>query len=131
MEKIEKFNQIIDEAYKSYQKEINRRLENWISIQEGDIYEGTSLDDSGRIWTQEEFINKCKTDLDFSKKWGLTIEERELSLEERKTIYENEYTESMEVPNNHWLNSKLTTRNIPTKVITITYNNTKTIESYE
>ena len=130
MEKIEKFNQIIDEAYKSYQKEINRRLENWISIQEGDIYEGTSLDDSGRIWTQEEFINKCKTNPDFSEKWGLKIEERELTLEERKTIYENEYTESMEVPNNHWLNSKLTTRNIPTKLITMTYKDTK-IESYE
>jgi hypothetical protein len=58
------------------------------------------------------------------------IEERELSLEERKSIYEKEYTDGMEVPNNNWLNSKLTTRNIPTKLITITYND-KTIESYE
>lgn len=69
----ERYNQIIDDAYKSYQKEINRRLENWIDIQEGDIYEGTSLDDSGRIWTQEEFINKCKIDSEFSEKWGLKI----------------------------------------------------------
>ena len=85
---------------------------------------------SGLILPKEEFIDKCKTDKEFSEKWGLKIEERELSLEERKSIYENEYTGSVEVPNNHWLNSKLTTRNIPTKLITITYNN-ETIESYE
>ena len=82
------------------------------------------------ILTRGEFINRCKTDTEFSEKWGLKIEERELSLEERKSIYENEYTGSVEVPNNHWLNSKLTTRNIPTKLITITYNN-ETIEVYE
>jgi hypothetical protein len=37
-------------------------------------------------FTQEEFINKCKTDSDFSERWGLKIEERELSLEERTKI---------------------------------------------
>ena len=82
------------------------------------------------ILTRGEFIDKCKTDTEFSERWGLKIEERELSLEERKSIYENEYTGSIEVPNNHWLNSKLTTRNIPTKQITITYKDT-IIESYE
>ena len=123
MEKIEKFNQIIDEVFINYcQTKIEKTStgEIWIS------YAGHY-----GIISKEDFINKIKTDSEFSEKWGLKIEERELSLEERKTIYENEYTESMEVPNNHWLNSKLTTRNIPTKVITITYNNTKTIESYE
>ena len=82
------------------------------------------------ILTRGEFIDKCKTDTEFSERWGLKIEERELSLEERKSIYENEYTGSVEVPNNHWLNSKLTTRNIPTKLITLTYKDT-IIESYE
>jgi hypothetical protein len=76
-----------------------------------------------------QFINKCKTDNEFSEKWGLKIEERELSLEERKRIYEMEYTNDIEVENNHWLESKLKTRNIPTKLITLTYNNEK-IESY-
>jgi hypothetical protein len=80
--------------------------------------------------TQNEFINKCKTDPEFSEKWGLTIEERELSTDERQSIYEKEYVDGMEVSNNNWLNSKLTTRNVPTKLITITYND-KTIESYE
>ena len=108
--------QIIDEAYKNY----------FLikSLEKG------PFGISGLILPKEEFINKCKTDSEFSEKWGLKIEERELSLEERKSIYENEYTGSVEVPNNHWLNSKLTTRNIPTKLITITYNN-ETIESYE
>ncbi len=40
---------------------------------------------------------------------------RELSLEERKEIYEKEYTDSIEIQNNHWLESKLKTRNIPTR----------------
>jgi len=79
---------------------------------------------------KEVFVFLCKTDKSFSERWGLKIEERELSLEERKSIYEKEYTDGIEVANNHWLNSKLTTRNIPTKLITIIYND-KTIESYE
>jgi hypothetical protein len=52
-----------------------------------------------------------------------------LSWKERKSIYEREYTDGVEVPNNNWLNSKLTTRNIPSKLITITYNN-KIIEMF-
>ena len=55
--------------------------------------------------------------------WDVEIEERELSLEERKRIYEIEYTNDIEVENNHWLESKLKTRNIPTKLITLIYNN--------
>ena len=80
--------------------------------------------------TKDEFINKCKTDLEFSENWGLKIEERGLSTDERQSIYEKEYVDGMEVSNNNWLNSKLTTRNVPTKLITIKYNDKK-IESYE
>ena len=40
---------------------------------------------------------------------------RELSLEERKEIYEKEYTDGMKVQNDEWLESKLKTRNIPTR----------------
>lgn len=75
------------------------------------------------------FVDLCY-DKTFSEKWGLKIEERELSLEERKSIYETENTNGIEVKNNHWLESKLKARNIPTKLITLTYNNEK-IESYE
>jgi thymidylate synthase len=40
---------------------------------------------------------------------------KELSLEERKKIYEKEYTNGIEVQNDSWLESKLKTRNIPTR----------------
>lgn len=107
----ERYNQIIDEVYEKYHQE-NKHM----------MYLTFLL--------KEEFINKIKTDTEFSEKWGLKIEEREFSLEERKRIYEMEYTNDIEVENNHWLESKLKTRNIPTKLITITYKN-ETIESYE
>ena len=83
--------------------------------------------------TKEEFINKCKTNTEFSKKWGLTIEERELSLEERSKLLSTEQfyefgflSPFTDVIINYYLNQK----NIPTKLMTITYND-KTIESYE
>jgi hypothetical protein len=113
-------------------------------------------------YTQEEFINKCKTedalslkwreeyrnlqygskeeiehlskhytpDTEFSERWGLKIEERELSLLERYELMKKldnwvsvHYKEpkTMEYMDKH---------NIPTKLITVTYKN-KTIESYE
>ena len=93
---------------------------------------------NGRNFTQEEFINKCKTDSEFSEKWVLKIEERVLSLEERlelwyqknksetgkRGIWEIDYIEKYEG------HKKLNSYNIPTKLITITYKGT-IIESYE
>ena len=63
-----------------------------------------------RPFTQEEFINKCKTNPEFSETWGLKIEERELNDDE--------------------LNIANLFKQTSNKLITITYNN-KTIESYE
>jgi len=80
---------------------------------------------------EEEFINKCKTDTEFSEKWGLKIEERELSLEER-----NEWHVKYRCGGNRrgckddWKDYELDQQGVPTKLITITYND-KTIESYE
>jgi len=76
--------------------------------------------------TQEEFINKCKTDSEFSERWGLKIEERELSLEERATIWNNTHNPV----GNIYTHNQYDENDIPTKLITITYND-KTIESYE
>ena len=73
-----------------------------------------------RHLTLEEFINKCKNDSEFSEKWGLKIEERELTWDESNEYYNNH--QSLKVP---YLGLK-----VPTKLITITYND-KTIESYE
>jgi hypothetical protein len=79
-----------------------------------------------RTYNQEEFINKCKTDKEFSEKWGLKIEERELSLEERNNVYKKQWEPGVSELSHDRFNSL----NIPTKLITITYNDTK-LESYE
>lgn len=85
-----------------------------------------------RHLSKEEFINKCKTDQEFSEKWGLKIEERELSLEERHKlalpIWKEKYgpLADMMIPTN----VDNTPYKIPTKLITLTYNN-ETIGSYE
>jgi hypothetical protein len=80
------------------------------------------------ILSQEEFIDKIKTDPEFSEKWGLTIEERELSREERIEFYVNTYMHVVGKPAG-FEDAKLATRNVPIKLITLTY--TQTIESYE
>jgi hypothetical protein len=72
------------------------------------------------ILTRGEFINKIKTNPEFSERWGLKIEERELTWDESNEYYNNH--QSLKVP---YLGLK-----VPTKLITITYND-KTIESYE
>jgi hypothetical protein len=81
--------------------------------------------------TKEWFVKSAKEkDLrgkEFSEKWGLKIEERELSLEERK-IHMSKYSNDRIYPD--WDEKFLNEKNIPTKLITITYNN-KTIENYE
>ena len=54
----ERYNQIISDAFKNYISKTNEFKGDWAD-------------------TMEEFINKCKTDPEFSEKWGLKIEERE------------------------------------------------------
>jgi thymidylate synthase len=54
--------------------------------------------------------------------YGFQVYTRELSLEERKKIYERDYTDGVEVQNDHWLESKLTTRNVPTRAISLMWN---------
>ena len=81
-----------------------------------------------RTHNQQEFINKCKTDTKFSEKWGLKIDERELSLEERTQYKKKRDGIARTIaPYSHQM---LDGSNIPTKLITITYND-KTITSYE
>ena len=116
--------QIIDEAYEDYRKTIlTEFFENTKELRKWATVEGPGG------YNKEEFINKCKTDTEFSEKWGLKIEERELSRDERIQIYVNEYMGGIGKPAG-FEDAKLATRNIPTKLITITYNN-ETIESYE
>jgi hypothetical protein len=113
--------QIIDEVYENYEKNvIKSHKENGL---EGFNY-----------LTKDSFIERIETDPEFSEKWGLKIEERDLTREERIDLYAKEYTPGMrnkyEPPFDDFIDAKLSVRNIPTKLITITYNNEK-IESYE
>jgi hypothetical protein len=114
----ERYNQIMDEAYKNYTKKmVYHPVENWLYDENGEP--------TYRQLSQEEFINKCKIDQEFSERWGLKIEERELSLEERRKManYGSIFISPMTVES--W-----DRRNIPTKLITIQYNGEK-IEVHE
>ena len=90
--------------------------------------------------TKEEFIHYIRTDTEFSKTWGLKIEERELSMSERGELFRKTYPRKsvddfapsgMEVQSiRHQLDTRYENASIPTKLITTTYND-KIITSYE
>lgn len=148
MERLEKITKelIINVAYKNYIEETNKWSDSGphnISLDELKmIGTMTGAISNARIrqYTKDEFINKCKTDSEFSERWGLKIEERELSFNERYNLvkektnenplkYSDEnggYPEHIQKPVLNWMEKE----NIPTKLITLTYNN-ETIEVYE
>ena len=110
--------ELLDKAYNNYFKKATPSTEGVI----------------GSIWVNiakniEEFIDKCKTDTEFSKRWGLKIEERELNPKERIKLYAGQ------IHDKYLALVEMSLRacdelDIPTKLITLTYND-KTIESYE
>jgi len=101
--------ELLDEAYENYIKGGHIK---WLNQMEVNTPAGKM--NIPVPYTQEEFINKCKTDSEFSQRWGLKIEEQ--------TILE-------QVDQNN-LVLKGSTALYPRKLITITYNDIK-IESYE
>jgi hypothetical protein len=122
--------ELLDEVYRKYADSHKYFVDGWLHV--------IPMEHS-----KETFVNECKTDKEFSEKWGLKIEERELSAKERWDWYrknggpsgEQKLVALMvyedEEDNSHihsWL--KTWAPNVPTKLITITYND-KTIESYE
>ena len=123
----ERYNEIIDDAYTNY---IYKQP--YLPIAGNNVGKLGSY--KNPILSKEEFINKIKTDDEFSEKSSLQIEERELSRDERIDLYCIEYTAGIrgkyEKPFDDFIDAKLTTRNIPTKLITAVYQNEK-IEVYE
>ena len=118
----EKYNEIIDEVYDKYTTK----------------YVG--YDD---VPSKELFLFEIRTNKEFSEKWGLKIEERELSLEERLSMVKQKNIQDIisDIPNAKkdekngqryldYCKIRCDIDNIPTKLITITYNN-ETLESYE
>ena len=113
--------EVLDDAYNRYRATIikefyedTKELRKWATV------EGPG----GH--TKQEFINKCKTNTEFSQRWGLKIEERELVVEERvKWAYDRKLIDYVTMVENEILD-----KHVPTKLTTITYND-KTIESYD
>ena len=99
------YNQMIDGAYKNY-------CNAYPDVEKTFQYEGSKIE--VRKMTQEEFIEMIKTDDEFSERWGLKIEEREVLAQIDQT---NPILKGSTALYSH-------------KLITITYNN-ETIESYE
>jgi hypothetical protein len=107
--------ELLDEAYENYK--------NKTEIMMGHGFHGTLL-------SKEEFIDKCKTDTEFSERWGLKIEEQELNTDERNKWFQINLNGNNPLMKSDWKDYELDQQNIPTKLVTVTYND-KTIESYE
>jgi hypothetical protein len=126
--------ELLDEAFNQFSK---YKMENFDDTRWDVIIEMNTSDNTkpyfvtGRPLIKEEFINKCKTDTEFSQRWGLKIEERELNLEERAKWLEDNKGYDLLVGNlDHDHIREVVEEEAPTKLITVTYKN-KTIESYE
>jgi hypothetical protein len=125
--------QIIDEAYENYSREYEK--DNSIGV----FLPVARVDGKHtyRKIDEERFIGLCIYDETFSEKWGLKIEERKLSLDERFRIAYKDLelrkkleaeSKMLHFPDGH--KKVMDNKNIPTKLITITYKE-QTIESYE
>jgi hypothetical protein len=105
--------ELLDDAYKNFVKSVeNNRPAGYVR----------------KVITKSDFIKESNFNKDFREYWGLKIEERELSLEERHDIKEQYGFDCRKLAKPSI--EQLDAANIPTKLITITYND-KTIESYE
>jgi hypothetical protein len=111
--------ELLDEVYRKYADSHKYFVDGWLHV-------------IPMYHSKETFVNECKTDKEFSERWGLKIEEQELGLEERYQLMKNgDLDEWLTI---HYKEPKtmeyMDKHNVPTKLNTITYNN-KTIESYE
>jgi hypothetical protein len=110
--------ELLDEAYENFVKSVeNNRPAGYVR----------------KVITKSDFMKESNFNKDFREYWGLKIEEKELNGSERYTIarqyglcpkYSNIGIENC-TEEEHY-----NKYNVPTKLITITYNDKK-IESYE
>jgi hypothetical protein len=105
--------ELLDEAYENFVKSVeNNRPAGYVR----------------KVITKSDFIKESNFNKDFREYWGLKIEERELTYEERQNLYFKLNPEFRLVHED--MDKHMDKHNIPTKLITATYND-KTIESYE
>jgi hypothetical protein len=109
----ERYNQIIDEVYGNA---LLKYAFDWLPY----------TPPGGYLESKESFIIGIKTDKEFSERFGLKIEERELDMFERWKIAD--LTPNM--TEFDYCNKLCDEYNVPTKLITVTYNN-ETIEIYD
>jgi len=123
----ERYNQIIDEVYNEYAK----------SFENQSIVEQHSFDTDPI--TKEMFIEKIKFFGEFSERWGLKIEERELSWEQRNNLCVERCLASgdglsgsagPDGINYEFYEELFAKYNVPKRAITLTYQN-ESIQSYE
>jgi hypothetical protein len=136
----ERYDEIINEVYSRYADS------HW---SEPINPEGQTLGE--QLWSlapmkhnKETFVNEIKCVKEFSEKWGLTIEERELNLDERAKLHPNpenfydihgtfsisDSIEDSNFPDKDCLHEQFNKGGIPNKLITVNYKNEK-IEIYE
>jgi hypothetical protein len=107
-----RYNQIIDEVYGNA---LLKYAFDWLPY----------TPPGGYLESKESFIIGIKTDKEFSERFGLKIEERELDMFERWKIAD--LTPNM--TEFDYCNKLCDEYNVPTKLITVTYNG-EIIESY-
>jgi hypothetical protein len=119
--------ELLDEAYETYLKNWKPQpvIENELHWMEQELVNNRPL-------PKDMFIHCTKTDTEFSEKWGLKIVSRKLTNPERyKLWFSNNYQTGMEYNESSMPDfSDSYYEPTPTKLITITYNDTK-LESYE
>ena len=117
----QRYNRIIDDAYKNFKNNFPMKKSNPPK---------DYINSKGQLLTKEEFIDKCKTDNEFSEMWGLKIEEQELSHDERIILMNKKLGVTDTLPQYYNTDDEMDKNNVPTKLITVTYNN-ETIEFHE
>jgi hypothetical protein len=110
--------ELLDEAYKNY-KRITHETNEKNHYGEYSKWGDNPLISGVQHLTRGSFIRMIKIDTEFSKKWELKIEERELGLGERHDIKEQYGFDCRKLAKPSI--KQLDDANIPTKLITITY----------
>jgi hypothetical protein len=140
----EKYKQIIDQVYMEYLKHVITgvawgldKIEGYMNnclVEYAGFYEHFSINPSYaygfRPLTKEEFISKSKIDQYFPERWGLKIEERELSDGERITLAGFDYEDRGGIGYNMLKETVDMDNTIPRRLITLEYDGEKT-EVYE
>jgi hypothetical protein len=117
---------IINEVYENYSKEYEKDNSIGMCL----LVKRLDGKSTYRKPNKEMFVDLCTYDKTFSEKWGLKIEERELSTQERNEWFQVHLNGNNPFMKSDWKDFELDQQNIPTKLIKLTYNNEK-IESYE